>query len=94
MGKFENGHKKYEGQGKRGPSKFTNLKQAFLDAFDGMGGIESLMEWGKKDKNKRHFYGMIAKMLPRNIKTDLDITASKGITFKVEDADGKPDKPK
>jgi hypothetical protein len=56
---------------KRGKSKFTNLKQSFLDAFEQMGGTKGLKEWGMKPQNRTAFYQMIAKMLPSKIDAEI-----------------------
>jgi hypothetical protein len=64
------------GRPKGKPNKFTTLKQAFLDAFEKMGGIEALYEWAKTNQHtKAQFYQMIAKMLPSNI----DVEAGKNL---------------
>lgn len=56
------------GRNKGSKNKFTTLKQAFLDAFEKLGGYQGLYKWAEKnDRTKAHFYQMIAKMLPSNI---------------------------
>lgn len=59
------------GKGKGRPkgikNKFTNLKQAFLDAFVGVGGSEELMRWARDKRNRALFYQMVAKMLPKSV---------------------------
>jgi len=62
------------------PNKFTNLKQAFLNVFEKLGGEEELYDWAKKtEKNKAMFYQWITKMLPAN----LDVEHSGQILLKV-----------
>jgi hypothetical protein len=48
----------------------TNIKTAFLKAFEDLGGAEGLTKWGKLRENKGDFYKMIAKMLPAQIVFD------------------------
>lgn len=55
------------GRPKGSRNRFTNLKDAFLEAFEQTGGVEALVEWARRDKNKRDFYRLVASMLPRNI---------------------------
>ena len=55
------------GRPKGSLNRFTNLKNAFLEAFERIGGIDSLTEWGKQPKNRRDFYRLLAKLLPREV---------------------------
>jgi len=50
------------------------LKDAYLGAFDALGGEQGLIAWGKK--NPDLFYGQISKLLPKGIeiKTDQELT--------------------
>lgn len=49
-------------------NKFTTLKTAFLDAFEKMGGVDGLVEWAETDSvNKKVFYTLLARMLPREV---------------------------
>ena len=45
-------------------NRFTSLKDAFLEAFEKIGGTKELAEWGQKPQNRAQFYQIIAKMLP------------------------------
>jgi len=55
-------------------NKFTvNLKDAFLEVFEGLGGAKGLLEWAKTQRNRSEFYKIIAKMLPANVIVDGDI---------------------
>lgn len=46
-----------------GPNTFTvAAKQAFNAAFQGLGGVEELIEWGKK--NRTEFYKLYARLIP------------------------------
>jgi hypothetical protein len=50
------------------PKKFTSLRQAFLDVFEMLGGVQGLYEFVKKDRySRRTFYGWVVKMLPREV---------------------------
>ena len=68
------------GRPKGSKNKFTDLKQAFLDAFEQIerdakkkdAKIKGLYEWAiKNDKNQTVFYQIIARMLPTNVSGDL-----------------------
>lgn len=52
-------------------NKFTNLKHAFMEAFEGMGGAEGLLEWGRKEKNRGEFYKMLSKLLPKEVQASV-----------------------
>ena len=47
-------------------NRFTNLKEAFIGAFQDAGGQEALTKFAKS-KNKKAFYHMVAQMLPKDI---------------------------
>lgn len=50
------------------PNKFTTLKQAFLDAFEELGGVQGLVAWAKRSNSNRGvFYNMLKSMLPRDV---------------------------
>jgi len=56
------------GRPKGSKNKFTELKEAFLEAFEELGGVDGLVKWAKKNnKCQGEFYKMIAKMLPSNV---------------------------
>jgi hypothetical protein len=53
--------------------KFTNLKESFLEAYGALGGTGGLIEWASASKkNQEKFYMMIHRMLPTNVKAELD----------------------
>lgn len=57
------------GRPKGKPNKFTaSVKQAFADAFDNMGGVKALTEWGKT--NPTDFYKLYSKLIPTDITTN------------------------
>lgn len=47
------------------------VKETLMAAFDGVGGLEALIEWGKA--NPTPFYQTWAKLLPTEIKGELEI---------------------
>jgi hypothetical protein len=56
------------GRPKGSQNKFTSLKQAFLDAFGLIGGVDALAEWAKKsERNRGVFYGLITKLFPQEV---------------------------
>ena len=56
----------------------TSMRQAWMDAFEGIGGVEALIEWGTKEKNRPAFYSLASKLIP------IDITTSEGLTINVK----------
>jgi hypothetical protein len=61
-----------DGRKKGSQNKFTSLKDAFLDAFEQLGGSKALIDWAKKsERNKGAFFQMITKMLPTNMTGDV-----------------------
>lgn len=56
------------GRPKGSENKFTNLKNAFLEVFDRLDGVDGLEKWVRESKyNKRLFYQWITKMLPSSV---------------------------
>src|SRR5882757_2746260 len=48
------------------PNKMTvAAKQAFSLAFEGLGGVDALIEWGKE--NKSTFYTLYARLIPTEV---------------------------
>ena len=64
----------WTGRPKGSLNKFTTLKNAFLEAFERTGGTDTLTEWGKQPKNRRDFYRLLAKLLPKEV--DASVTTS------------------
>lgn len=58
------------------PNKLTrSMREAFLEAFDKLGGVDALVEWaGRHDDNRGAFYSLVSKLLPREI----DLRANDG----------------
>lgn len=46
-------------------NKLGLIREGFAEAFEQLGGVEGLTEWGKK--NKGAFYKILAKILPKEI---------------------------
>jgi len=72
--RFEKGN---AGRPKGAKNKFTCLKDSFLEAFEGIGGTQELIEWAKKTQNRPQFYQMIARMLPKQEVSEEDCEAVK-----------------
>lgn len=52
---------------KRGvPNKVTaSMRQAWMDAFDKLGGVDSLVRWGQT--NPDDFYKAVTKLIPQDV---------------------------
>lgn len=48
------------------------VKETLMAAFEGVGGLKALIEWGKA--NPTPFYQTWAKLLPQEIKGELEVT--------------------
>jgi hypothetical protein len=56
------------GRPKRSVNKFTNLKNAFLEVFERLGGIDGLEKFATENNHNRFaFYQWITKMLPSSV---------------------------
>ena len=55
-------------------NQFTTLKSAFIDAFEEIGGVDNLVEWARC--NQTEFYKMLARLMPREIKADMNTAYS------------------
>jgi len=53
----------------KGPTpQHKSVKQAFLDVFQRLGGVDGMLQWATaSDENLTEFYRMYARMLPRNV---------------------------
>jgi len=61
------------GRPKGSKNKYTNLKNAFLEVFDMLGGVQALHAWANKnDRNKHDFYQWTTKMLPAQVVGEQD----------------------
>ncbi len=71
--------KKFGGRARGTPNKSTaSVKAALIEAFDQLGGIKALVEWGKTDRAE--FYKLWAKILPQQT----EITGKDGGDFIVK----------
>jgi hypothetical protein len=66
---FQKGHAKMGGRKKGTPNKFTTAKQAFLDAFEKLGGDEFIIKVAKTPKGRQCVLNNMARLLPS--KTEL-----------------------
>ena len=66
------------GRQKGTPNRFTALKDAFLDAFESeeLGGTQGLIDWAKEKENRKDFYALVARMLPKNVNTTIETKRS------------------
>jgi hypothetical protein len=46
-------------------NRFTALKEAFVEAFDGIGGVDGLTAWARSNPDK--FYPMLARLFPKEV---------------------------
>ena len=46
-------------------NRFTALKEAFVEAFEGIGGVEGLMAWARNNPDK--FYPILARLFPKEV---------------------------
>lgn len=70
------GQPKTGGRKKGVPNKTTSeVKKALTEAFDKMGGIPSLVEWGKE--NPTEFYKLWVKLIPVQQNVPADATPVK-----------------
>ena len=51
-------------------NKFTTLKNAFIETFEELGGVDNLVEWAKA--NQTEFYRMVARLMPKEIHADVN----------------------
>ena len=52
------------------PNKTTQgVKEALCAAFEGMGGVPALLDWGRLEPAE--FYKLWAKMLPQEVKSEI-----------------------
>ena len=66
---FQKGHKKLGGSKKGQPYKATmQVKEAFLIAFNELGGAKGLTQWAKEDpRNKETFYKICGRFIPLDV---------------------------
>jgi hypothetical protein len=81
--------RKFGGRKKGTPNKITvSVKTVLEQAFQEIGGLPSLVKWGKK--NPDEFYRLWAKLLPKEISMslDLDDKLSRQVREKLDEVDG------
>lgn len=69
------------GAGRRAgtPNKTTaSIKAAFVAAFDNLGGIPALVEWGKE--NPTDFYKLVSRLIPVEVQAKSDVMLTHSIT--------------
>jgi hypothetical protein len=77
VGKFQKGDPKRGGRKKGTPNKATvGVKAALLQAFDQMGGVKFLVEWGKEHPSE--FFALWGKLIPQEVRNP------DGESFRVE----------
>jgi len=52
------------------------MKEQFLAAYEGIGGLDALITWAKQPKNQAEFYKMLTKLFPKEIIGELKIGKS------------------
>lgn len=73
------GQPKLGGRKKGTPNKKTTaVKEALQEAFEGMGGVKSLMAWAKTEPGE--FYKLWVKILPLTVTGDADSKSPLQIT--------------
>ena len=66
-GSFKKGEKR-PNQGKRGPSKLTKeVKTMVLEALDGAGGVDYLMDRAKDPRTASAFLTLVGKVIPLQV---------------------------
>lgn len=63
---FKKGDKKIAGRVAGTQNRFTqSVKEAFIEAFEKLGGVEALVKWGHR--NPTDFYKLVSKLLPVDV---------------------------
>ena len=50
-------------------NKFTTLKNAFIETFEELGGVDNLVEWARS--NQTEFYRMVARLMPKEVEAKI-----------------------
>lgn len=56
----------------------SSIKAAFIAAFDNLGGIPALVEWGKE--NPTDFYKLVSRLIPVEVQAKSDVMLTHSIT--------------
>ncbi|MFH1954871.1 MAG: DUF5681 domain-containing protein [Pseudomonadota bacterium] len=84
MAKFKSGESgNPKGRPRGSKNKFSTIRQSFLEAFEDAGGTKELTGWAKD--NRKAFYTMIAKMLPKQDEHELKLMQPPNITIHFTD---------
>jgi len=71
-----NSHKptgEFIGKPKGTTPQHKSVKQAYLDVFQRLGGVDGMLQWATaSDDNLTEFYRMYSRMLPRNVDLSSD----------------------
>lgn len=71
-----------KGRKKGVPNKITrSVKEAIVAAFDDLGGVPSLVGWGKK--NPSEFYGLWGRLAPREVNAEITGNDSASLLIRV-----------
>lgn len=82
--------KKTGGRQKGSVNKTTAaVKEALERAFEGLGGVQSLIEWGKA--NRTEFYKLWTKLLPQEVNAKLSDPNGEPIKFTLALGNAKDD---
>lgn len=80
------------GRQKGTPNKTSaSVKAALAQAFDEGGGVPALVKWMKD--NRTEFYKIWSRLLPTEVKGNLDLTGRLAISELIVDADNPQDDP-
>ena len=67
----------------------TEIKQAFLDVFERLGGVEALFTWVEESKfNRKEFFRMLLALLPKKQKLEHEAGETLQIIYGYRNADG------
>jgi hypothetical protein len=70
------------GKQKGTTSKFTSLKQSFLEAFEKTGGTAGLAAWiNSSPRNRAVFYQLITKLFPQEVQHSGEVAATLKFSF-------------
>ena len=73
----------------KGVTDTTKIKQAFLDAFEEIGGIDTLIDWIQESRhNKREFFRMVLQLIPKEQKLEHEAGETLQIIYGYRNADG------
>jgi hypothetical protein len=62
------GRKKSGGRQKGTPNRRTSeVKEILREAFEGVGGVQALIAWGKREENRTEFYKLWVKIIPAEV---------------------------